>query len=157
MAKTKRKNKSRVSQAHKAVERATRGFWMKFDLVDPLADRNQLVNAKVGSRNPVIAVQLNNERFWRLLTGVIDIKKLKWRMEIKMEFTRKDGGSEFKAFEMVAFAALPELNDVYEETIEAMFKEAQDKNYINRYVRTYVTQEVLGGHEIRDEDFSEAS
>lgn len=151
----KRKRITKHGQRSKAINRSLRGLWMEFSVVDPLAEPNEKVTAKVGSKNPVTNAKLNSGHFWNAMCQVLDNKRLKWRMQIKMEFMRKDGGREFKAHELVAFAALPELEEHYTKVIEDMFSDAQQKNYLDRYVTTHISQEVLDGYEIKESDFSD--
>jgi hypothetical protein len=71
-----------------------------------------------------------------------------------MDF-EKDGKVETKSREIVGIAALPDLDEVYQDTLEAMFDDAVSKRYIDQYVITRVIQEVLSGEVIKDCDFTE--
>jgi hypothetical protein len=71
-----------------------------------------------------------------------------------MDF-EKGGKIETKSREIVGIAALPDLDEVYQDTLEAMFDDAVTKRYIDQYVITRIHQEILSGDVIKDCDFSE--
>lgn len=155
MARKRNKRYSKQSALDKVVNRSLKGFWMRFDMVDPLGDHDKPINVQVGSTNPVVQLRLTTGPFWSAMRQVLHHKKLKWRIQIEMEFKRKDGSSEMKPRELVAYGALPNLDDEYQSVVEDMFRDAEEKNYLDKYVRTYIVQEVLSGQEIKDEDFTE--
>jgi hypothetical protein len=150
----KRPGYSKRSAADKII-RSLAGYWMRWSLVDPLGEHDQPVNAQVGSTNPYISLRLRNDLFWDAARQVLHHRRLKWRIEVSMEFERKDGSSEFKPMEMVAYGALPDLDEHYQGMVETLFQDAKNKNYLSRYVKTHVVQEVLDGQEIRDTDWTE--
>ena len=152
MARKKKQRKAKSSNIGKAIDRALPGFWMRFVLEDPLGDHDK-PNVKVGHSNYVIQIKLANDSYWESMRQVLHHRPLKWKMEIKMEF-KKNGKSDFKARELVGIGRLPELDDHYQQTIEDMFQDATDKNYLDQYVETTVFQEVISGRIISDDDFS---
>ena len=127
---------------------------MRWAIVDPLGDHDKPINVSVGHLNPVMNLRLTNDVFWQSMREVLHHRRLKWRMEIRMEFSTKSGEREFKCREIVGVDRLPNLDDPYQETVEQMLADAVEKNYIGRYVTTHVLQEVLSGQEIKDGDFT---
>jgi hypothetical protein len=138
----------------KSLKKCLKGFWMKWSSEDPLGDHDKPTNVKIGHLNPVMNLRLTNDAFWNLFRHVVDEKSLKWRMEIRMEFTKKNGEPEFKRYEIVGVDRLPNLDDKYQETVELMLADAVEKNYLDRYVTTHVLQEIIDGQEIKDCDFT---
>lgn len=128
---------------------------MRWAVVDPLGDHDKPLNVSIGHLNPVMGLRLKNDVFWDSLRQVLHHRRLKWRMEIRMEFSTKSGGREFKCLEIVGVEKLPNLDETYQETVEQMLNDAVEKSYINRYITTHVLQEVLGGEIIKDGDFTD--
>jgi len=155
MARKKNKRYSKKSAIDKVIQKSIKGFWLRFSLEDPLGEHDMTTKVQVGSTNPVVQLRLMNDHFWDCLRQVLHHKPVKWRIEVRMEFTRKDGGIEYKAQEMVAYGRLPELDEHYQGMVEDLFADAEAKSYLDRYVKTYVSQEVLSGQVIQDEDFTE--
>jgi hypothetical protein len=149
----KSKKYNHRSAMDKTIQKSLKGFFIKFTLIDPLGEHDQPCQVQVGSTNPVVQLRLKNDAFWDCMRHVLDSKKLKWKILISMQFT-KDGKTEYKEREIVGVARLPDLDDDYQGTIEAMFAEAEEKNYMKNYVQTDFCQQVLPGQEIKDCDFS---
>jgi hypothetical protein len=149
----KSKKYNHRSAMDKTIQKSLKGFWIRFTLFDPLGDHDKPCKVQVGSSNPVVQLRLKNDSFWECMRHVLDQKRLKWKISIRMEFT-KDGKTEYKEREIVGVGRLPDMDDGYQGTIEDMFAEAEEKNYLDRYVQTDVCQEVLSGQEIKECDFS---
>jgi hypothetical protein len=153
MAKKRRKYSQRSSM-DKSLNKTLKGFFMRWSSVDPLGDHDQPTTVSIGHLNPVMSIRLRNDLFWESLRQVLHVRKCKWRMEIRMEFTKKNGDPEFKRYEIVGVDRLPNLDDKYQETVELMLADAVEKNYLDRYVTTHVQQEIIDGQEIKDCDFT---
>lgn len=157
MAKNTKQRKSKKynhrSAIDKGIQKSLRGFWIRFTLIDPLGDHDKPCQVQVGSTNPVVHLRLKNDAFWDCMRHVLDQKRLKWKISVRMEFT-KGGKTEYKEREIVGVGRLPELDEDYQSTIEDMFAEAEEKNYMKNYVQTAFCQEILSGQEIKDCDFS---
>lgn len=150
----KRKKYNQRSSYDKSLNRTQKGFFMKWKTDDPLGDHDKPTKASVGHLNPVMALKLTRNDFWDSFRQALHHRRMKWRMEIRMEFTTKTDEREFKRREIVGVGRLPELDEKYQETVEVMLTDAVDKNYIDRYVTTHVLQEVLAGDCIKDSDFT---
>lgn len=151
----KRKKYSQRSSLDKSLNRTLKGFFMRWNSDDPLGDHDKPTKVSIGHLNPVMNIRLTNDQFWQHLRNVLHVRRLKWRMEIRMEFTTKAGVPEFKRYEIIGVDSLPNLDEKYQETVETMLTDAVEKNYIDRYVTTHVLQEVLSGDVIKEGDFSD--
>jgi hypothetical protein len=152
MAKRKKKYSQRSSM-DKSLDKSLKGFWIRFELEDPLGSHGEPCQVQVGSNNPVVRLRLRNDAFWSAMRKVLHVRRLKWRISLEMDFV-KDGKTDTKFRDIVGVSALPDLDDVYQDTLVEMFKDATDKNYIDDYRITRVSQEVLSGQEIKDCDFT---
>lgn len=150
----KRKKYNPKSSMDKSLKKCLKGFWMKWSSEDPLGDHNKATRVKIGHLNPVMNLRLTNDVFWNMFRNVIAEKRLKWRMEIRMQFTKKNGEPELKRYEIVGVDQLINLDEKYQETVELMLADAVEKNYLDRYVTTHVLQEIIGGEVIQNSDFS---
>lgn len=156
MSKQKKRTKkyNPKSSMDKSINGSLKGFFMRFELENPLGDHGEPCTVQIGSTNPVVQLRLTGDPFWQAMRQVLHSKRLKWRIELEMDFT-KDDKTETKSREIVGVAPLHKLDDIYQDTLVEMFKDATDKNYIDDYVTTRVCQTVLSGQEIKDSDFSE--
>ncbi len=148
-----RKKYNAKSSLDKTIDKSLRGYWMRFELDDPLGKHGEPCRVQIGSTNPVVQLRLGHESFWQCMRQVLHVRRLKWKIEIEMDF-EKFGKIDTKCREIVGVSALPNLDDVYQDTLVEMFKDATDKNYIDDYRITRVSQEVLSGQEIKDCDFT---
>jgi hypothetical protein len=152
MAKRKKKYSQRSSM-DKSLDKSLKGFWIRFELEDPLGSHGEPCQVQVGSNNPVVRLRLRNDEFWSAMRKVLHVRRLKWKISIEQDFI-KDGKTVTKCRDIVGVSALPDLDDVYQNTLVDMFKDATDKNYIADYRITRVVQTVLSGQEINDCDFT---
>lgn len=137
------------------LDKCLKGFWMKFSLVDPLGDHDKPVTVQVGHLNPVMNLRLTAGPFWEAMRQVLHHRRLKWRIEVRMEFKKGDK-TEYKRSELVAVGRLPDVDEDYQQMVEDMLADAEQKNYLQHYVQTHVMQEVLKkSHQINDSDWSD--
>lgn len=144
------KKKKNLKRLHRSTEKSCKGFWIRWSDVDPLANIDSPTKVQVGSTNPVVHLRLKNDQFWHDLRFILDGKRFRWLITIEMDF-EKGSDIEVKPREIEGVARLPDLTDIYEETLESMFQDAVDKNYIDKYVTTRIHQQVLSGQSIGKE------
>lgn len=149
-----RKRKTKSKNIHSQIRKLLPGFRLEFDMEDPIGDHNKPLKTKVYHRNPVMQVKIAQDHFWHVLCRLLNIHPCKWKITITMAF-KKDGKIEMKAREIVGVSTLPKLDDIYQSTIENMFEDAQKKNYLDQYERTYVRQEIINGLNIEEKDFEQ--
>lgn len=150
----KKKKNRKPNNLNRQINKVIPGFWIRFSMADPIGDHDKPQNVRVGHKNPVIGFKLKDDGYWDAMRQILHHKPFKWRMEISMEFY-KDSKTEFKTRELVGVGKLPNLDEHYLQVIEDMFQDATDKNYIDQYIETHVTQEVISGFTINNDDFSD--
>lgn len=148
----KQKKYNRRSSTDRSLNKSIPGFFMRWSSEDPLGDHDKAKTVQVGHTNPVMNLRLRNQAFWDSMRMVLHTRRLRWRMEIQMDFKKPDK-IETKAMVIQGVGPLPELDESYQETVESMLQDAVQKNYIDCYQITRVLQEVLPGEIIKEEDF----
>lgn len=142
MSKVKKiaKQKKKRNKKHSAFSvclKYLKGVTIKWSLVDPLGDDNNIIDSVIGHSNPVSRLKMHLIK--PHLNRVIEEMVLLYRVRVRVCFDH-DGDKGFReaviAYEALINAAKPELDD----TIEQIFSESN----MNFYTHTEYKLEILG-------------
>lgn len=139
--------KKKKYSAERAITRFLIGSHYVFDVRDPLSELPEITNTGYGHSNPVSRMLMKKNI--RQLHGIFDVKQLKWKSTIEVEFF--DGKEVYvRKAEIVWFGLLKGCEGEYQQTIEEIF----EKSNMKHYVMTHVKAEVIGLSDIQDSDFT---
>ena len=143
----KKRNVRKRSNQRSAVGIMT-GARMKWSAEDPLDPKYEVINPEFSHANPVY--RLMTESIKRMMRNVINTMKLKWRIQIDVEFIDDDGKVYYKGSEIVMHCILGEGDGHYQDELEKIFAGAN----MRHYNITHLTAEILGNSGIKDSDFT---
>lgn len=123
-------------------------FW---DCEDPLAPDSDIINTRLGHRNPIKRLLLQKNRSW--VAGLTDKLKLKWKVSVEVEFIDQNGKTYFRGADLVIHGILTEADGHFQQAIEEIFEVAK----MSHYVTCYMVAEVIGTDVIIDKDFEEVA
>lgn len=118
---------------------------------DPLEPKSDITHTWLGHKNPVkrVLIRQNRSNFY----GLTDKLKLKWRVNVEVEFKDMNGKAYYRGADLVIHGILREADGHYQAAIEEIFNEAN----MQHYVTCHMTAEVIGTNAITDRDFEEVA
>lgn len=141
------KKRNKKYSQDKSISSFLVGSFYEFDVLDPLGEMPEITNTDYGHNNAIKAVMMKSNL--KYLHQVFDVKRLKWKSVIDMQF--HDGVKPYSRIaEIVWFGLLKQCEGEYQQTIEEIFSVSN----MSHYRITHVTAEVIGMDQIKDSDFS---
>ena len=142
-------SKRKKYSPHKKAKNMLIGARFGWDCENPLEPKSEITNTWLGHRSSVKEVMIKRDQ--RNFYGLTNKLKLKWKVNIEVEFRDPNGKQYFRGADLVIHGILSEADGHYQQAIEEIFSVAK----MSHYVTCHMTAEVIGTDVIRETDFKE--
>lgn len=135
----------------KSVNQLVIGSQFGWQSQDPLAPNADVTHTWLSHVNPVKKILIKKQQ--QHLLRITETVKLKWKVNVEIEFRDPSGKQYFRAVDLLIHGILRQADGHYQAAIEEVF----DVSNMSHYVTCHVTAEIIGTDVINDKDRQEVA